>query len=113
MCPFAHTDGDDFPGLIDELVPGLATVRDDVVVVGEDAVGEPVVAQELPDVLHRVQFGRTRRQEEQRDVGGHDELGRHVPASAVNDQNGMGARIDDHTGESSEVLRLSRAIPKL
>jgi hypothetical protein len=38
--------------------------------------------------------GGTRRQEEQRDVGGDDELGRHVPAGAVEDQHGMGTGID-------------------
>jgi len=35
--------------LIDELVPSLAAVVDEIVVGFEDAVGEPVVAHELPD----------------------------------------------------------------
>lgn len=50
------TGGHDAPRLIDELVPGLAAMADDVVVKGEDAVGGPVVAHELPDVLDRVQL---------------------------------------------------------
>ena len=58
MCPFPRPDGDDLPGLINELVPGLATERDDFLVGFEDAVRQPVVAHELPDVLHGVQFGR-------------------------------------------------------
>lgn len=67
---------------------------DDVVVVGEDAVGERVVAHELPDVLDGVQFGRVGRQEEQRDILRDDELGRGVPAGAVQNEDGMGAGID-------------------
>ena len=57
MCPFPHTDGDDLPRLINELVPGLATERDDLFIGFEDAVRQPVVAHELPDVLHGVQLG--------------------------------------------------------
>ena len=62
MRPIAQSDGHDAPGLIDELVPGVAAVVDDVVVGFEDAVREPVVAHELPDVLDGVQFGAFRRQ---------------------------------------------------
>ena len=36
--PIAHADGHDLPGLIDELVPCVATVVDDVVEGFEDAV---------------------------------------------------------------------------
>jgi hypothetical protein len=38
MCPFEQSDGHDFPGLIGELVPGLAAQGDDIVI-GLDAVG--------------------------------------------------------------------------
>ena len=54
MCPWTETDGHDFPGLIDEFVPGEAAVIDDIVVGFEDAIGEPVVAHKLPDVFDRV-----------------------------------------------------------
>ena len=37
---------------------------DDVVVGIEDAVGQPVVAHELPDVLDRIELGRAWRQGE-------------------------------------------------
>ena len=37
MGPFAHSDGHDFPRLVDELVPGVATAIDDLVVGFEDA----------------------------------------------------------------------------
>jgi hypothetical protein len=48
--------GHDAPTLVDELVPGVAAVVDDVVIGLEHAVREPVVAHELPDVLGRVQI---------------------------------------------------------
>ena len=83
MCPSTHGDGHDEPGLIDEAVPVVAAVIDDVVVVPEDAVGEPVVAHELPDVLHRVQFGAFRRQGQQCDVGGQRDLAGKVPSRLV------------------------------
>ena len=60
MGPFPVSDGHDGPRLVDELVPGLATKGDDLVVGLEDPVGEPIVADELPDVLDRVEFGRSR-----------------------------------------------------
>ena len=56
MCPISQSDGHDGPRLIDEFVPGIATVVEDIVVGEEHAVGEPVVADELPDVLDRVEF---------------------------------------------------------
>ena len=56
MRPVTQSDGHDAPGLIDEAVPSVAAVIDDIVVRGEDAVGQPVVAHELPEVLDGVQF---------------------------------------------------------
>ena len=94
MRPFSHADGDDLPGPVDELVPGFAAERDDVVVGLEDPVGEPVVADVLPDVLDRVELGGARRQRQQGDVVGHDEAGGGVPAGLVEDHHRMGAGID-------------------
>jgi len=91
MCPLAHADGHDAPRLADEVVPGEATVVDDVIVGFEDPVGEPVVAHELPDVLDRVELGASRRQRQQGDVGGDDQLGRPVPSGLIKDDDGMGA----------------------
>ena len=54
MSPFSRSDGHDCFGLIDELVPGLATGLNDGVVIFEDAVREPVLSEVLPDVLDRV-----------------------------------------------------------
>ena len=73
MRPLAQSDGHDAPGLVDELVPCFAAVIDEIIVGFEDAVGEPVVAHELPDVFDRVELGAFRRQGDDGDVGGHNE----------------------------------------
>ena len=56
---------------------------DDVVVGCEDAVGKPVVAHELPDVLDRVQLGTFGWQSDDADVGGNVELAGHVPTGLI------------------------------
>ena len=95
MRPIAQADGHNHPGLIDELVPSLAAVVDEIVVGFEDAVGEPVIAHKLPDVFDRVEFGTFRRQWEEGDVRRHDEPRRHVPAGLIDQEDGMGAGGDD------------------
>jgi hypothetical protein len=60
----------------------------DVVVTTEDAVREPLVAQELSKVLDRVELGRAGRQRQEGEVGRHDEVLRDVPAGLVEDQEG-------------------------
>ena len=91
---FSHSDGGDTRFLIDELVPGLAALLDDIVVGGEDAIGEPVVTHELPDVLDRIEFRAFGRQWQDRDVVWHDERFRQVPAGLIHQQHGMSARCD-------------------
>src|ERR1700722_3684144 len=54
---FPRSDGHDGLGLIDEPVPGVAAMIDDIAARSEDAVGQPIVAEVLPDVLSRVQLG--------------------------------------------------------
>jgi hypothetical protein len=49
MCPVAHADGHNFPGHVDELVPGEAAVVKKVLVACEDAVGDPLVARVFHD----------------------------------------------------------------
>ena len=80
--------------MVDELVPGEAAVVDDVVVGLEDAVRQPVVAHELPDVLDWVELWATWRQGHEGDVGRDDQLGRTVPTSLIEQQDRMGARGD-------------------
>ena len=94
MRPLAHSDGHDVPGLIDELVPCEAAVVDDVVVGFEDAVRQPVVAHELPDVFDWVEFGASRRQRHQGDVGRHDQFGRSVPSGLIEQEDCMRAWRD-------------------
>src|SRR5205814_2368659 len=91
MCPIAQPDGHGCPRLVDEAVPGKAAVIDDVVIGLEDAVGEPVVADELPDVFDRVELGRLRRQRHKGDIVGDVELGRKVPAGLTAEQHGLPA----------------------
>jgi len=74
MRPFAQSDGHDGLRLIDELVPGVASVIEWAFGGGEDSIGEPVVVHELPDVLDRVQCRTLRRQGRDGDVAGHDEV---------------------------------------
>ena len=92
MGPLAQSDGHDPPGLLDELVPSVAAVVDDIVVGFEDAVGEPVVAHKLPDVFHGVELGGFWRQGDDGDVGRHDEARRHVPTCLIDHEDGVGTR---------------------
>src|SRR3974377_2330321 len=56
-CPVATRDRHDFPGLVNQGVPGRAAVVDDVVEGFEDWVWQPVLAHELPDVFLTVELG--------------------------------------------------------
>jgi hypothetical protein len=66
--PIAARDGHDFPRLINERVPGLAAVIDDVVEGFENSVRQPVLPHELPDIFLAVEFGRAWRQLQEPDV---------------------------------------------
>src|SRR5262245_36470898 len=57
-CPIAARDGHDFPRLIDERVPGVAAVIDDVIEGFENSVRQPILPHELPDIFLAVEFGR-------------------------------------------------------
>ena len=47
----------------------MATVIEDIVVVFEDTVGEPVVAHKLPDVLDGIELGCPGRERHKGDIG--------------------------------------------
>ena len=104
MCPVAQSDGHDFPGHVGELVPGEAAVVKKVLVACEDVVGDPVVAQELPDVFDRIEFGTLRRQRDESDVLRHDEAARQMPTGLIEQKRGMSANFG-----KMQVHRLSVA----
>ena len=91
MGPVGHSDGCDPFRLGDELSPCVAGRVYDGVVVLEDGVREPVLAEILPDVLGWIQLGRSRRQEDRRDVFRQDELARRMPSGAIEQQDGVRA----------------------
>ncbi len=89
--PVATCDGHDFPGLIDEGVPGIATVINDIVEGLEDSVRQPVLSHELPDILLAVELRCTRRQLQERYVAGNLEFLGTVPAGLIEDEDGVSA----------------------
>ena len=94
MRPLAQADGHDAPWLIDEAVPGVAAMVHDVIVRGEDAVREPIVAHELPDVLDRIEFRTFGRQRQESDVGRDAEFSGHVPPGLIKHEHGVSAGCD-------------------
>lgn len=91
MRPTTAADGHDAPRLVDQLVPSLAAVIDDVVVGGEDPVRQPVVAHELLDVLDRVELGALGWQRDDADVAGDLELAGGVPSGLIHQHNRVSA----------------------
>ncbi len=67
---------------------------EDVVVGFEDAVREPVIAHELPDVLDRIELGRFRRQRQERDVVWDGKPLRDMPSRLIEDEDSVRARRD-------------------
>jgi len=57
MRPVPQTDGHDFPRSLREFFPSFTAEGDDLLVVCEDAVREPVIAHVLPDVFDGIEFG--------------------------------------------------------
>ena len=91
MCPVGQSGGHDDPRQFDEFVPGITAVFDTVLLELEGPIGQPVVAHELPGVLHRVEFRRSGRQGQERGVVGNVELFRGVQAGLIEHDNGVGA----------------------
>ena len=89
MGPVPHSDGCDPFRLGYELSPCVAGRVYDGVVVLEDGVREPVLAEILPDVLDWIQLRRSRRQENRRDIFRHDELACRMPSGAIEQQDGV------------------------
>lgn len=94
MSPVSQSDGQDAPWLIHHGVPGLAGQVEELVIAGEDTVGEEIVAHELPKVFDRVQLGRFWRQRQEGDVLRDREGLGHVPSGLIQNEDGMLARSD-------------------
>jgi len=76
----------------DKGIPRRAAGVHDVVVCIEDSSGQIVLAQILPDIFLRVEFGAVGRQAQEGDVFRHDEfVALLVPACAVDHDDGMSA----------------------
>ncbi len=71
-----------------------AAMVDNIVVGFEDAVRQPIIAHEQPDVFRRVQLRAFRRQRQKGNVGGNVELGGRVPARLIEEQDGVRSRGD-------------------
>jgi len=72
----------------------MAAQGDDLVIGFEDSVGEPVLADELPDVLDRVEFRRAGWQGQDGDVVRHGQLVGGVPSGLIHHEHCVGARPD-------------------
>ena len=73
MSPRPQSNGHYAPRLINELIPGSATMIDEIIIGFKDAVGELVIAEKLPDVFDWVEFAASRRQGDDGDVWWYDE----------------------------------------
>src|SRR5215210_6552562 len=94
MSPIPQANGHDAPRLVCEPVPSFTAVIEEVAVGGEDPVGEPVLAHELPDVLDRVQLRGFGGQRHERDVvGDHQPLGL-MPSRLIEQHHRMRTRRD-------------------
>ena len=92
--PIAARDGHDFPRLIDERVPGVAAVIDDVIEGFENSVRQPVLPHKLPDIFLAVEFGRAGRQLQERDVAWNLEGLGAMPPGLIEEENGVSAGSD-------------------
>ena len=83
MSQYSQSDRHDASWLIGEAVPGEAAMVEDLVVGFEDAVGPPVVAHELPDVLDGIALGAFGRVRQQVDVAENDQGPGDAAAQAI------------------------------
>ena len=62
---------------------------EDFIIGIEDAVGEPIIAHELPDVFDWIEFGTFGWQRDDADIVGYDERAGHMPSSLIHEHDGM------------------------
>lgn len=97
-------DGGDAPQLGFKFASCVTTMGDDIFVVFKCAVGEPVVAHVLPEVLDGVEFGASWRQKQQGDVAGNGKGSCGMPASLNKYQSAMRIYIDVISRDDFQML---------
>lgn len=65
---------------------------EDLIIGIEDAVGELIIAHELPDVFDWIEFGRFGWQRDDTYITRYDERAGHMPPGLIHEHDGMGAR---------------------
>src|SRR5258706_3877483 len=80
--------------VIDERVPSVAAVIDDVVEGFENSVRQPVLPHELPDIFLAVEFGSAWRELQERDVVWNLEGLGAMPPGLIEEENSVRARSD-------------------
>jgi len=90
----------------------IAACIDDGLVAFPDKVAEGVLAEVLPDVFDRVQFGGVRRQRQQGNVvRDHKGAAGFVPTGTVENEDGVGAR-SDLAADFGQVQGLGRDVDR-
>src|SRR5260370_34318965 len=80
--------------LVDEFVPRFAAVIEVIVVGFEDAIRQPVVTHELPDVLDGIELRTLGGQRQERHVGRDFEFCRSMPSGLIEQQDRVTAGSD-------------------
>ena len=88
--PRSEADGHDLPRLVGQVVPGLARGLDDGFIGVEDTIGEPVLAEVLPDIFGGIELRGLGWQRHEGDVLRDAEFGSGVPCGLVEQHDGMG-----------------------
>lgn len=94
MRPRSEANGCDTPRLGFKFAPSVATVGDDIFVVFEDAVREPVVTHELPEIFDGIEFRASWRQWQEGNIVGNDECSCCMPASLIKHENAVSVWAD-------------------
>ena len=68
-----------------ELLQRLRSAREG----NKDAVRQPILTHELPDVFLGIEFGRARRQRQERDIAWNPEVFCTMPSGLIEDENGV------------------------
>jgi len=84
-------DGHNARRLIDQLVPSLAAVIQDIVAGSEHTVKKPVNAHEPPDILDRVEFKTFGWKRDDTDFAGNVQLIRHMPTGLIHQHSSVSA----------------------